>query len=247
MKHQIYCYNHQDFGDMIFGLSAIFVIEKNKWKWLLKWTPLWYLAFCQTLTSQGKAFNFKLTNTPFSFTSDTKGINVKSTVDKKRISPSTQRRNARRREEFLKRSSTLSHLHHLNLKDNFSSDIANSFFMDVLSPFWRGRWLPPTQYLYYVKIGAKDSGQRLFRGGGGSLRRGRKRVAPPQSDGKNRFLLTRLVFCQIIHLFEWNISHFPPPLTQNELNKSSLTLARFCHLIQWFFRIVTRFCNLFFG
>ena len=37
MKHQIYCYNHQDFGDMIFGLSAIFVIEKNKWKWLLKW------------------------------------------------------------------------------------------------------------------------------------------------------------------------------------------------------------------
>ena len=126
-------------------------------------------------------------------------------------SPSTQRRNARRREEFLKRSSTLSHLHHLNLKDNFSSDIANSFFMDVLSPFWGGRWLPPTQYLYYVKFGAKDSGQRLFRGGGASLRRGRKRVAPPQSDGKNRFLLTRLVFCQIIHLFEWNISHFPPP------------------------------------
>ena len=105
------------------------------------------LAFCQTLASQGKAFNFKLTNTPFSFTSDTKGINVKSTVDKKRISPSTQRRNTRRREEFLKRSSTLSHLHHLNLKDNFSSDIVNSFFMDVLSPFCRGRWLPPTQYL----------------------------------------------------------------------------------------------------
>ena len=205
------------------------------------------LAFCQTLASQGKAFNFKLTNTSFSFTSDTKGINVKSTVDKKRISPSTQRRNARRREEFLKRSSTLSHLHHLNLKDNFSSDIANSFFMDVLSPFWRGRWLPPTQYLYYVKFGAKDSGQRLFWGGGGSLRRGRKRVAPPQSDGKNRFLLTRLVFCQSIHLFEWNISHFPPPLTQNELNKSSLTLALFCHLIQWFFKIVTKFCDLFFG
>ena len=171
---------------------------------------------------------------------------MKSTVDKKRISPSTQRRNARRREEFLKRSSTLSHLHHLNLKDNFSSDIANSFFMDVLLPFWRGRWLPPTQYLYYVKFGAKDSGQRLFRGGGGSLRRGRKRVAPPQSDGKNCFLLTRLVFCQIIHLFEWNISH-SPPLTQNELNKSSLTLARFCHLNQWFFKIVTKFCDLLFG
>ena len=69
------------------------------------------------------------------YASDTKGINVKSTVDKKRISPSTQRRNARRREEFLKRSSTLSHFHHLNLKDNLSSDIAKSFFMDVLSPF----------------------------------------------------------------------------------------------------------------
>ena len=61
------------------------------------------LAFCQTLASQGKAFNFKLTNTSFSFSLDTKGINAKSTVDKKRISPSTQRRNARRREEFLKK------------------------------------------------------------------------------------------------------------------------------------------------
>ena len=211
MKHQIYCYNHQDFGDMIFGLSAIFVIEKNKWKWLLKWTPLWYLAFCQTLTSQGKAFNFKLTNTPFSFTSDTKGINVKSTVDKKRISPSTQRRNARRREEFLKRSSTLSHLHHLNLKDNFSSDIANSFFMDVLSPFWRGRWLPPDAIFILCEIWRQRLWPTSVLGGRGSLRRGRKRVAPPQSDGKNRFLLTRLVFCQIFLLIEWNISHLCPP------------------------------------
>ena len=58
------------------------------------------LAFCQTLADQGKAFNFKLTNTSFSFSLDTKGINAKSSVDKRRISPSTQRRNARRREEF---------------------------------------------------------------------------------------------------------------------------------------------------
>ena len=37
---------------------------------------------------------------------------------------------------------------------------------DVLLPFWKCRWLPLTQYLYLVKFCAKDSGQRLFRGGG---------------------------------------------------------------------------------
>ena len=61
------------------------------------------LAFCQTLASQGKTFNFKLTNTSFSLSVDTRESDAKSTVAKKRISPSTQRRNARRREEFLKR------------------------------------------------------------------------------------------------------------------------------------------------
>ena len=44
-------------------------------------------------------------------------------------------------------------------------------FMDVLLPFWKCRWLPLTQYLYLVKFCAKDSGQRLFRGGGQSGRK----------------------------------------------------------------------------
>ena len=64
------------------------------------------LAFCQALASQGKDFSFSLTiNSTFSFSLDTKESNVKSTLvkTKKRSSPSTQRRNTRRRTEFLKR------------------------------------------------------------------------------------------------------------------------------------------------
>ena len=65
------------------------------------------LDLCQTLTSQGLTFNFSLTagsNFSLSLNTtlpplDTKG---KETV-KKKLSPSTLRRNARRREEFLKK------------------------------------------------------------------------------------------------------------------------------------------------
>ena len=62
------------------------------------------LAFCQALASQGKDFSFSLTiNSTFSFSLDTRESNVKSIPAKKRSSPSTQRRNARRREEFLQK------------------------------------------------------------------------------------------------------------------------------------------------
>ena len=62
------------------------------------------LAFCQTLTNQGKDFSFNLTiNSSFSFSLDTREKKVNSTLGKKRTSPSTQRRNARRREEFLRK------------------------------------------------------------------------------------------------------------------------------------------------
>ena len=62
------------------------------------------LAFCQTLASQGMDFHFSLTiNSTFSFSLDTRKTKGNSTLVKKRSSPSTQRRNARRREEFLKR------------------------------------------------------------------------------------------------------------------------------------------------
>ena len=62
------------------------------------------MAFCQALASQGKEFNFTLDiGSTFSFSLDTRGKNVKATLAKKRTSPSTQRRNARRREEFLRK------------------------------------------------------------------------------------------------------------------------------------------------
>ena len=61
------------------------------------------LAFCQTLANQGKDFSFNLTNSTFSFSLDTRESKVKDTLGKKRTSPSTKRRNVRRREEFLRK------------------------------------------------------------------------------------------------------------------------------------------------
>ena len=59
------------------------------------------MAFCQTLASQGQVFNFSLSIGPdFSFALDTRSKAVKTQGTKKRISPSTLRRNARRRAEF---------------------------------------------------------------------------------------------------------------------------------------------------
>ena len=63
------------------------------------------LAFCQTLTDQGKAFNFSLTiGSTFSLSLDTRQKELFAVVKKKKkASPSTTRRNTRRREEFLKK------------------------------------------------------------------------------------------------------------------------------------------------
>ena len=67
------------------------------------------LAFCQTLANQGKDFSFHLTiNSSFSFSLDTRESKVNSTLGKKRTSPSTRRRNARRREEFLRKKLSFS-------------------------------------------------------------------------------------------------------------------------------------------
>ena len=69
------------------------------------------LAFCQTLASQGKDFSFSLNiNSSFSFSLDTRESKRKTTLEKKRTSPSTQRRNARRIEEFLKKRLNFSSL-----------------------------------------------------------------------------------------------------------------------------------------
>ena len=62
------------------------------------------MAFCQALANQGKVFQFSLTVGPaFSFTLDTRCKDNLATTAKKRVSPSTLRRNAKRREEFLKK------------------------------------------------------------------------------------------------------------------------------------------------
>ena len=61
------------------------------------------LDFCQTLSSQGSAFKFSLMmGSNFSFTLDTRVLALDTQAKaKKKPSPSTIRRNARRREEFL--------------------------------------------------------------------------------------------------------------------------------------------------
>ena len=66
------------------------------------------LALCQTLASQGKAFTFSLKiDSTFSFNLDTRESRASTLLSealtRKKVSPSTQRRNARRRAEFLKK------------------------------------------------------------------------------------------------------------------------------------------------
>ena len=69
------------------------------------------MAFCQALASQGKSFSFTLKiDSTFCFSLDTRDSDVKATLTKKRTSPSTQRRNIRRREEFLKKKLNFSSL-----------------------------------------------------------------------------------------------------------------------------------------
>ena len=60
------------------------------------------MDFCQALASQGLPFHFSLNMGPdFTFSLDTRGKAKAVPVVKKKVSPSTKRRNARRREEFL--------------------------------------------------------------------------------------------------------------------------------------------------
>ena len=62
------------------------------------------LALCQTLASQGRTFSLSLTaGSSFIFSMESNGIAVPAQVVKKKSSPSTLRRNARRREIFLRR------------------------------------------------------------------------------------------------------------------------------------------------
>ena len=67
------------------------------------------LDFCQALARQGKVFKFSLTiDSTFTFSLDTKeGKANLPSGSQRRKSPSTLRRNAKRREEFLAKKSTL--------------------------------------------------------------------------------------------------------------------------------------------
>ena len=61
------------------------------------------MEFCQALATQGKAFHFSLNmGANFSFSLDTRGEAALSSAKKKQT-PSTLRRNARRREQFLQK------------------------------------------------------------------------------------------------------------------------------------------------
>ena len=65
------------------------------------------LALCQALTSQGMAFNFSLSiGSSFSFSLDTKSKEALPSKAKKKASPSTLRRNMRRREEFINKKNS---------------------------------------------------------------------------------------------------------------------------------------------
>ena len=62
------------------------------------------LALCQTLASHGQTFSLSLTaGSTFIFSMESNGIAIPAQVVKKKSSPSTLRRNAKRREIFLKR------------------------------------------------------------------------------------------------------------------------------------------------
>ena len=62
------------------------------------------LALCHTLASQGRTFSLSLTaGSTFIFSMESKGVVIPAEKVKKKSSPSTLRRNARRRDIFLRR------------------------------------------------------------------------------------------------------------------------------------------------
>ena len=67
------------------------------------------LDFCQHLEAQGKAFKFSLSlGNDFTYTLDTRGEATTTKVVRKKLSPSTLKRNARRKLEFQNRKANTS-------------------------------------------------------------------------------------------------------------------------------------------
>ena len=82
------------------------------------------MDFCQALASQGQAFNFSLIiGSDFTFTLDTRRKEGSQNT-KKKASPSTLRRNAKRREEYLQqrhKPSTVNHTDEVEVTSNVLS------------------------------------------------------------------------------------------------------------------------------
>ena len=72
------------------------------------------MDFCQALASQGEAFNFSLSiGSNFSFSLDTRSKEMKKGTRTKKPSPSTLRRNAKRRQDFLEKKQNSSAVKHI--------------------------------------------------------------------------------------------------------------------------------------
>ena len=110
------CQEKQEIDDMLFGLSAIFLIQKNKWKWLLKWTPPWYPSvwpFAKLWPTRARP-SISSSPTPLSPSPWTPRGSMRNPLWIRRGSALLHRGGMQEGERsFWKRSSTLSHLHHL--------------------------------------------------------------------------------------------------------------------------------------
>ena len=72
------------------------------------------MDFCQALANQGEAFNFSLSiGSNFSFSLDTRSEARKKSLRTKKPSPSTLRRNARRRQEYLTKKQSPAAVNHI--------------------------------------------------------------------------------------------------------------------------------------
>ena len=88
------------------------------------------LALCQKLVSQGKAFTFSLkidSNSTLSFSLEPKESKASSlspeALTRKKVSPSTKRRNARRRAEFLKKKQSTSIVQQVDVASSVSISV----------------------------------------------------------------------------------------------------------------------------
>ena len=90
------------------------------------------LDICQALTSQGKTFNFTLKiGSSFNFSLDTRVKNTSLEIVKKKLSPSSIRRNARRKDEFLKRKAEVLKTTEVNADMEKSSQDVKTHQCDV--------------------------------------------------------------------------------------------------------------------